>query len=250
MFRQISLTILGWLLCQTAFSQISNVKTRINDEQDKVTITYDLARDPKITFYHIKVKITLDNELVTATGLTGDVGIQVTSGLGKKIVWDVTKDLSEISGELKVEVTTDSKPVNPPCRPINAVPAYAGLGTVAASGLGLLIGGLSLQNTSAELYDVYKTNLSPDNPVYAELSREDHYAEANKKHKTATALMSGGGAIMVVGGAILVTRLIKIKKYNRDCSRRMGFVPDIDIQPAVVSAGIAPGFGLGLTYRF
>lgn len=252
MFRHLILTIFAFVaMYNLSNAQITNVKTRINDEQDKVTITYDLARDPKITFYNIKLKITLDGELVTATGLSGDLGGQVTAGLGKKVVWDVTKDLSEISGELKVDVTTDSKPQNAPCRPINAVPAYAGLGTVAASGLGLLIGGLSLENQSGELYDIYKTNLDPESAVYAELSRADHYAEANKKHKTGTALSAGGGAIMVIGGAILVTRLIKIKKYNRDCARKMGFVPNFDLQPTIVSAGgSTPGFGLGLSYKF
>lgn len=252
MIRQTILTVFAIAaLYSLSFAQITNVKTRINDEQDKVTITYDLARNPGITFYNIKLKITLDGEVVPATGLSGDLGPQVTAGLGKKVIWDVTKDLSEISGELLVDVTTDSKPTSAPCRPINAVPAYAGLGTVAASGLGLLIGGITLQNTSGELYDVYKNNLDPNSEVYNELSRDDHYAEANKKHKTGIGLMSGGGAVMAIGGAILLTRVIKIKKYNRDCQRRStGMIDHFDLQPTIVSTGTSPGFGMGLTYKF
>ena len=244
-----SIILIGFvvLTCFQSMAQISNVKTKISEERDKVTITYDLARNPRITFYNIKINISLDGTTVNATGISGDIGTQVTAGFGKKIIWDVTKDLSEISGELKVEVATETKAVTN-CKPINAVPAYAGLGTVALSGIGLIISGLTIENNSKELYDVYATNLNPSAAVYDELSREDHYSEANKKHKLSTGLLSGGGAIIVVGGAAFITRSIKIRNYNRRCAGLSAAPPKrLDWQPVLVGN---TGIGLGLSYKF
>jgi hypothetical protein len=238
------------LCCFTipSFAQVSNVVTKLSEERDKVTITYDLARNPRITFYSIKVAITLDGETVPTTGLSGDLGPQVTAGFGKKIIWDVNKDLGEISGELKVVVSTDTKAVTN-CRPINAVPAYAGLGTVAISGIGLIVSGLSVNNNSKELYDVYKANLNPSDPAFTELSREDHYAQANKKHKLALGLMSGGGAILAVGGTAFIMRTIKIRNYNRKCAGYSDNSPRqrFEFQPVMVGT---TGVGVGLSYRF
>ncbi len=243
------LTLVLCCLAAPAFAQVSNVVTKLSEERDKVTITYDLTRNPRITFYNIKVAITLDGETVPTTGLSGDLGSQVAAGFGKKIIWDVTKDLGEISGELKVMVSTDTKSTTN-CRPINAVPAYAGLGTVAVSGIGLIVSGLTVRNNSQELYDIYKTNLSPDAPVFAELSREDHYAEANKKNKLGTGLLSGGGAVLLVGGTAFIMRTIKIRNYNRKCAGLSSVEPRhrrLDFQPVVVGT---TGVGVGISYRF
>jgi hypothetical protein len=232
----------------TATAQITNTKIKISDEQDKVTITYDLARNPRITFFNIKVNITLGGETVNATGLSGDLGPQVAAGFGKKIIWDVAKDLSELSGELKLEVTTDTKGGGTNCRPINAVPAYAGLGSVGISGLGLIITGLSVEGKSKDLYDIYKNNISPTASVYSELSRDEHYAEANKKHKLGSGLLYGGTAVLVVGGAAFITRAIKIKNYNRKCAG-LSSAPErrLEFQPRVV--GLC-GIGVGIGYTF
>ena len=234
-----------------AQNPVSNVKIRLSDEQDKVTVYYDLARSSRISYYNIKVSITLDGEKVDATGLTGDFGPQVTAGLGKKILWDVHQDVSELSGELKIEVTTDTKTGGGGCVPIKTLPAYAGLGGVAASGAAMLIGGLTLENDSQPLYDTYSTVLDPNDPVYDELSREEHYSEANSKHKKGQWLMIAGGATLVAGGVIFVSRLIKINNYNRRCREgRLGYTPKWDLKPSVSGLSASPGVGLSLTYTF
>ncbi|MBK8556273.1 MAG: hypothetical protein IPL65_11125 [Lewinellaceae bacterium] len=238
-----------------AQAPISNVTIRTSEEQDKVTISYDLARNPRIAFYNIKVKITLDGTVLDARGLSGDVGSQVAAGLGKKIIWDVHRDLSELAGELKVEVLTDTPGggatgPNGPCVPIKTLPAYAGLGGVAASGAGLLITGLTIEGDSKDLYDVYKSNLDASDPVFSDISREDYYAEANKKHKNAQILMIAGGVTIVAGGVIMVSRLIKINNYNKRCGGKMGDISRFKLEPSVVGNMNAPGMGLSLTYQF
>lgn len=247
-------TLLAAIFALPLTAQISNVTTRVNDEQDKVTITYNLDRGA--SFYNIQVRITMAGEVVNAKGLSGDVGPQVLPGLGKKIVWDVHTDVTELlPGELKIEVTTDTKPkpngggFSAPC-PMTVTPTYAGLGGVGLSGIGLIVGGLSIENSSKELYDVYKATLDPNDPVYAEMTREEHYSEANKKHKQGTGLMAAGGAVLVAGGVIFVTRLIKIKNYNKTCGGKTGYVPNWKLQPAVFGGGQVPGPGVALVYRF
>jgi hypothetical protein len=236
------------ILTSHAASQITNVTTKVNAEQDKVTITYDLGRDARA--FDIKVRITMDGEVVTLRGLTGDFGPQVIPGLGKKIIWDVHTDVTELMpGELKVDVYTFTKTTggdfSPPC-PMKVIPAYAGLGGVGLSGIGLVASGLTLENNSKTLYDVYKTTTNPDDPVYQDLSRQEHYNEANKKLNQGIGLMVAGGTAIVIGGAVIINRLVKIKRYNKNCDDKMGKVPEWRFQPSVVGIGHVtyPGFAI------
>jgi hypothetical protein len=203
---------------QTTPPVVSNVITQVSEDRDKVTVTYDLARRPGSSQYNVVVRITLDGEVVEAPALSGDVGPNVTSGYGKRIVWDVLKDLSELSGSLKIEVTAKSNA--PDCVPIKTIPVYAGLSGAGAAGLALILSGLKLESDSKEIYDVYKNNLDPNASVFAQTSREEFYQDANSKHKKGTWLSVGGGTVIVVGGVIMVSRLIQINKYNKNCGKK------------------------------
>jgi hypothetical protein len=234
---------------QGTSSAVSNVVTQVSEVRDKVTVTYDLARRPGVPSYTIVVRITLDGEVVSAQALSGDIGPNITPGYGKRIVWDVLKDLSELYGSLQIEVS--AKSATPDCIPIKTVPVYAGLTGAGAAGLALILSGLKLESDSKELYDVYKINLNPNEAVFNELSREEHYQEANSKHKKGTWLSIGGGTVIVAGGVILVSRLIQIKKYNKDCGgRTTDAFQQWKVRPLVgvgssintVSAGIAVNF--------
>jgi hypothetical protein len=199
-------------------SPVTNVITQVSQDRDKVTVTYDLARKPGVSNYNVAIRITLDGELVNAQAISGDVGPNIVPGYGKRIIWDVLKDLSELYGSLQVEVTAKSN--QPDCIPIKTVPVYAGLGGVAATGFALGLSGLKMESDSKDLYDIYKNNINPNDPVFSETSREDYYQEANKKHKTGTWLMIGGGTVIVAGGIMMVSRLIQINKYNKNCAGR------------------------------
>jgi hypothetical protein len=231
-------------------SQITNVTTKINDEQDKVTITYDLGHGAPV--YDIKVRITMNGENVTLKGLTGETGPQISPGLGKKITWDVLSDVTELMpGELKVDVYTSTitTRVSSPC-PMKVIPAYAGLGGVGLSGIGLVASGLTLESNSKTLYDVYRTTTDPNDPVYQDLSRQEHYDEANKKLNQGIGLMVAGGAAIVIGGGIIIGRLVKINRYNKDCGGKMGQVPEWRFQPSIVSIGHVPCPAFAIVHHF
>lgn len=212
----IAMSCFASIKAQTSVSAVSNVNTQVSEERDKVTVTYDLARKAGVTNYHVTIRITLDGEVVSAQAISGDVGPNITPGYGKRIVWDVLKDLSELYGSLQIDVSAKSNASD--CIPIKTIPVYAGLSGAGATGLALILSGLKLESDSKALYDVYKSNLDPGATVFADLSREDHYLDANSKHKKGSWLAIGGGTVIVAGGAILISRLIQIKKYNKNCA--------------------------------
>lgn len=231
---------------------ISSVNIRVSEEQDMVTITYDLMRNSKIPFYDIKVSLKLGGkEINNPVGLSGDLGPQVTAGLGKKILWDTRQDITALEGELKVDILTTTGiegSVGAPCTPIKTVPVIAGLGGVAVTGLGLLVSGLGQLGNGNDLYDIYSKNTDPDNSVYASLTRDEHYQEANSKHKQGTWLTLAGGGILLAGGAVFINRLMKVNAYNRDCANRgrVGYnAPKIRLDPVTSS-----GPGIALVYEF
>jgi hypothetical protein len=229
---------------------VSSVTVRVSAEQDMVTILYNLAHNTRIPFYHIEVAISLDGRpLDNPAGLSGDIGQQVTAGLGKKIVWDAFQDVSSLEGELKVEVRSLTTPdALRPCTPIKTLPVYAGLGGAATAGLGLLISGVGVKSSSNDLYDTYSANLDPNDPVYNELSRDAHYDEANSQHKKGSWLMIAGGTALAAGGAIMVSRLLKINRYNRRCQQgtvERATAPRWQLEPVT-----AAGPGIALIHRF
>ena len=231
---------------------VSSVTVRVSEEQDMVTITYNLARNSRIPFYTIAVHLSLDGiPLANPVGLSGDLGSQVTAGLGKRIVWNALQDVTSLAGELKIDVvstTAVSADGTGACVPIKTLPVYAGIGGVAVTGLGLLVSGLSQSGEAKKLYDVYSGNRNPTAGVYATLSRDEYYQEANSKHKQATWLSVGGGLTLAAGGASMVMRLLKINAYNRQCATGEATTyaaPRWQLNPAVFG-----GPGLALTYTF
>ncbi|MBK8503365.1 MAG: hypothetical protein IPL46_14785 [Saprospiraceae bacterium] len=236
-----------FFLCQG--QDVSNVITQVNEERNKVTITYDLARKSGSTTYNVGVRITLDNEVVNALALSGDTGPNISPGYGKRIIWDVLKDLSEISGNLQVTITAKSNAAD--CIPIKTVPVYAGLTGAAGAGLALLLSGLKLESDSKPLYDTYKSNLNPSDPVFSEISREDYYQDANSKHKKGQWFTAAGAAVIAAGGVILVSRLIQIKKYNDEClkKRATGFTAP-KLRPIIGSGRGSEYIYTGLVVNF
>jgi hypothetical protein len=252
LFLLVTMLSFGSLYAQV--NPVSGVIVKPNADQDKVTITYNLQPNARMRCYIVTLKINMDGQVITASGLSGDIGQCVFPGMGKKVIWDALTDVTELTGELKVDVTAVGVPI--PCTKLNAVPVYAGLGGVAASGFGLLIAGLTQEGNSKDLYTVYKANLDPSASVFSDLSRDDHYSEANSKHKTGQVLTYGGIGVIAVGGYILVTRLMQVKAYNRKCAgngttynepKRLRFEPKVN---SVGLANTSSSYGLSLSYRF
>ncbi len=217
-----------------------------------VTISYDLARNSRLPFYDIKVQLSLGGKIIAnPAGLSGDLGGQVTAGLGKKIIWDTRQDITSLEGELKVDVLTNSGATvdgKMPCAPIKTVPVLAGLGGVGVAGLGLMVSGLGQKGESNDLYDIYRDKTNPDDAAYATLSRDEHYQDANSKHKSGTWLTIGGGAIIAAGGAVLISRLLKINAYNKRCQEGTGSVM---AQPRLrLETATSGGPGVAVVYHF
>jgi hypothetical protein len=245
----LAISLSAFLAAQTAAPAVGNVRTIVSEDRDMVTISYDLARSSGVSAYNISVKISLDGEHINALALTGDVGPNIPPGYGKRIVWDVLKDVSELYGTLQVEVSATVNARD--CIPMKTVPVYAGLGGVATSGLGLILSGLKMESDSKALYDIYKTNLNPGADVYNEQSREEHYKNANNKHKLGSWLTIGGGTVIAAGGAIMVARLLQISRYNKKCSgQNTAHSSMLKLEPIWVSGGAYPRPGIGLTIQF
>lgn len=165
------------------------------------------------------------------------------------------QDVTELAGgELKVEVMTDTK-INTsnvaagPC-PVKMLPHYAGLGGVVLTGAGLVLLGSTNESDAKEQYDIYKNNLNENAAVYNDKSREDVYTEANSKHKKGTAMMVAGGVVLLGGGLLYISRIIKIKKYNKRCAGEMGAAPDWELKPSLSYTAGGPGLGLSFSYHF
>ncbi len=199
----------------------------INDRQDTVFVIYDIPANKKIQFYNIFLKITLDGEEIRAKGLSGDVGNMVTPGRSKKIIWSTTIDVLELSGELKIEVLTDTKEgsgsLSANRQDIKIIPAYAGLGgTVVTAGTLAYLGykaNSDYKESFKPLYDIYTANKNPNDVLFygnGKISREEHYDEANKKYKKGQYYLAAGGAVLAAGGYLMISRIIKINKYKKD----------------------------------
>lgn len=235
----------------------SNMKLADIDDE-KVTITFDLLPSGQYRTFNICLRSS--NANITPKSTTGDIGQNRTAGTNKKIVWVYANDgyTQDQIANLKLNVIA----INP-AEPRSAggasakpsVPLMAGMGTVAAAGLGLAIAGVTANKDALDQYDIYKTNLDPNSQVYTELdqTRDEVYDDANKKHKKAQILLYGGGAVFAAAGYILINRLIwakRAKEINRQrssapelqCSRPQ---PRFELTPATGS-----GFGVGLAYRF
>ena len=82
---------------RTDGSMLVDISYDVSDEDgDSVTISVNISDDDGFTY------------TVNATSLTGDLGSEITSGIGKSIVWDAGTDVPGVSGtEYRVKVIAD-----------------------------------------------------------------------------------------------------------------------------------------------
>ncbi|MDZ4710329.1 MAG: hypothetical protein SH818_18155 [Saprospiraceae bacterium] len=234
---------------------ISNTQIKVSEHQDKVTITYDLARTKKIPFYNIFLRITIDGEEIQAKGLSGDIGNTVYPGTERKVIWDALTDVSELSGELKIEVLTNTQvsasEINAPSE-VKIVPAYAGLGGVVVTGGTLAFLGFKAFGDYKPLYSVYKLNTNPSSSIFNQLSREEYYDDANSKYKKGQYMLIAGVTILAAGGYMMISRIIKIKKYKKKMSAKQpnSAFKSFEVKPsfAAYSMSLQPGLSLKISF--
>jgi hypothetical protein len=83
-----------------SYSQkIENVKFK--QEESKIIITYDLINGDASKYFEVSIEMSSDGGSdfsSTVKTVSGDVGENIQPGKGKKITWDVLKDVTELSG--------------------------------------------------------------------------------------------------------------------------------------------------------
>lgn len=260
-----------------AQSNVSNVNWALNETQDKVIITYDLAKIDKDRFFDIEILVFIDGNELRPTALEGEMAF-VRDGKGKKIIWDVFSDVTELSGKMEVEITArpsgrsnnntnffnTTTPNNQPESIANIeksiskmkIPAFAGFGGVAALGGGLLFTGITKQGTDA--VNEYTAKCDKNSPDFDEsmlvegtdgTSPCDHlYEEANSDYKGGSKQLMIGAAVALAGGAILLKRVLDIKQLkSKYLSLKPTFEFDNVNQGGILTQGMV---GLKLTYTF
>jgi hypothetical protein len=254
---------MAMLALSAAAQVVSNVNWEL-EGNERIVITYDLARLDDVIYFDVSVKVKIDETLVQAKAFSGDVGSYIKVGTNKKIVWNMFDDISALNGALSVEVIA----VNPvpvtsaPAEnesttqvseqfgkvPQQKIPFWAGMGGIAITGAALLTAGVKGAGEGQDLYDIYKTNTMEASSVYTELgtTRDDLYHEANKKYKNGTLLQAAGAAIFVAAGVMVVTRMIQSRKIQ---GRDIAVSPHLGIDPATASGRINVNTGLTLQYR-
>lgn len=195
------IVFLNWfLLAPFLHAQVSNVTWALAPGQDQINVNYDLAPD---RFFDVYIEALLDGKVIKPINISGDVGKYIKGGAGKKTTWDILRDNLELEGKLEIKVIAidllddiAGKKAGEKEAPSalktggnQKITAIAGL----VLGLGSAVYGLSLESKSKDLYAVYTANRLEQASVYQQISREEHYQQANRKHKSALLLLSTGG---------------------------------------------------------
>ena len=252
----------------THAQRVANVDWNLDASQENILITYDLIKEGAGSnqYFQVSVKATLNDKPLNIASLIGDIGGYVKAGVGKRIVWAWASDVSEIEGNLKFTIvavdplSSNPTPANPAVNPNAArttptagrpVPPWAGItgsGGLAVTGIGLGVAGLSQISNSRELYTVYETNLDPSAAVYSELSRDEHYTEANAQFKKGQWFSYGGLAILAAGGYLMVSRIVGYNKLKKNAG--FSVAPTFQPNNPSMGYGFKPQPGLRLGYRF
>ncbi|MDX2249396.1 MAG: hypothetical protein SF052_21615 [Bacteroidia bacterium] len=251
MKRLLSLIYLIIGLSFTLFAQKNHaINYRVTAADDsKVQITYDLP--PNGSHRAFDVTLQTKNPSVRPRTVQG-TGKGIFSGTNLVIDWYYTADgysKADLTGleivVMAIDPLEEPSMETPEKREVRTISPWAGLGAVAASGVGLLTTGVVSETNAQSDYEIYTTNLNPSAPIYTELglTRDDLYNEANSKHKRATALMIGGGVVIAAAGVILINRLKVQKKIKNMQSSRLELSP---VYQSVSTPNNASGHNIGL----
>ena len=81
---------------------IKNIQARA--EKNKVIVSYDLVSDNEGQKFTIELKSSIDNYVAPLKEVSGDVGENVSPGIGKTITWNALKEQGNFSGSVTFEV--------------------------------------------------------------------------------------------------------------------------------------------------
>lgn len=95
--------IMGILFSIPTFSQqISNVQATL--QGDNIVVTYDLTAENPDDRFTISLYSSHNNFASPVNLVSGDVGVGITAGNGKRITWQARQELSSFTGNITFEV--------------------------------------------------------------------------------------------------------------------------------------------------
>jgi hypothetical protein len=247
-----------WLFSFTYSDAQATRNVRIDADEEKIIIVYDLIATGAVRTYNVCLKT--DNASIKPVSTTGAIGKNRPTGINQKIEWFYTSDgyTAEQVSNLKIEIVAidPNKPQSISNLPKpNKIPIYAGLGTVTLAGAGLMVAGFTKRSDALESYDIYKNNTSNAAPIYSELgvTRDELYEDANKTNKKSQLMIYGGAAVFAAAGYILVNRVIWLQRIE---NRRSSQVRPADLQCNnfrryfELKTTTTASAGIGFTYHF
>jgi len=209
--------IAGILICTTinsfhaqvivdSHAEIKNVDFNLADDQ--LVITYDLVNARANEKYIVNVSIyTEAGKKVDAKTFTGAAGENITGGYGKRIVWDISKDIAYLDDQIYVELEAIHQ--NPKIiQPIGKGKAillstlYPGWGSSKTTlkgyhvmkgtlGYGCIAGFFYYRYLSDQSYTDYRNSSNTS-------ERDDFYDKSLKEDKTSKILLYSAGAIWLL----------------------------------------------------
>lgn len=266
LFSSILFTVLVFSFTQ---AQVSEISAKLNETQDKFIITYKLEKG-KTGFWNVQLIAFIDGVQIdpSRSALFGDVGQQIRYGKNKRIVWDAYIDVESIDGEVRFEISAKLPPMAAPPTPKMD---YISGGVLAAGGVGLLAsnlpnalkkGNIDVNATpSSDPISYYYTFCDPSSTAFdaeqviveqAGLNSlcDQHLETANSKYKSATTGVGIGGALIVIGGILILTKpihkYIQMPKYLK--ANGLSFEPTVDFNSYYAGQTPQVNVGLSLTY--
>lgn len=241
--------MLGAFCVQDTNAQIrvSKVRFTLNETTKVIEITYNLANNSPLDSIFVEVR-KRDNSRIIAKSLSGDLGLGITSGNNKKIVWDIRTDSLRINEEISINVNlkvggatiiAKKDPV------ITAIPAtikpQKHRSSINLTSLLILVGGVAgggymayygtTQKTIAnKYYEDYKNNnwnqkTFLTTPSGLKLYEQQTVAQAtsdlekaNDALKKSRIFLYGGIAIAVIDAFFTIPRLINKKNTTLSIS--------------------------------
>lgn len=92
--------------------RITNTQLDYHEDQNYMVISYDIVNAQPTDRFEIWLEIkTHTGRIINATAILGDIGINITGGTGKRIVWDMQGD--SINSKENIYVFVRGKPINP-----------------------------------------------------------------------------------------------------------------------------------------
>ena len=256
----ISTILLVCVFATGSYAQKNFAKTLSSlHTSEYVTITYDINHKTGIeTEYQVELRIMgipsdkFVGELV-ATG-TGAVSVSSTNSEGRTIEWFykengfAERDIAELSFEVLASLGSSGS--------MGAPVPWTLIGGIAAPGLTLLVSGLTKESTAQDDYKVYEEIRDPGNAVYQDFEasgglsqRGAYYEDVNKRHKSAQLMMAGGGVIVAVAGAILVSHLTKKNKFAANRKVELFNASALNTGEGLKSGAIFSQVGVGLRIK-